>query len=64
MSEVSYLGHVFSANGMYPDQRKIQTIKDWPIPQDVHAVRQDWLHTTSDNLAAPLHRLTQKGVVE
>ena len=55
---VLYLGHVFSSNG------------DWPIPQDVHAVRQflgfvsyyrRYIRQFAD-IAAPLHRLTQKGI--
>ena len=69
MSQVSYLGHVFSSAGMTPDQQKIEAIQDWPVPHDVHAVRQFiglasyYRRYIKDfaEIAAPLHRLTQKG---
>ena len=32
--EVIYLGHVISANGMRPDEKKIAAVKDWPTPKD------------------------------
>lgn len=31
MSEVPYLGHVFSATGMAPDQDKVLAIREWPV---------------------------------
>ena len=33
--EVIYLGHVFSANGMRPDEKKIAAVKEWPTPKDM-----------------------------
>ena len=71
MSSVSYLGHVFSGEGMLPDQQKIQAIQDWPTPHDVHTVRQFvglasyyrcYIHKFAD-IVAPLHKLTQKGEI-
>ena len=38
MSEVSYLGHVFSAQGMRPDEGKVRRVQEWPVPTDVMAV--------------------------
>ena len=38
-SEIEYLGHIVSADGIRVDPKKVQTIKDWPIPKNVHEVR-------------------------
>ena len=40
LSQVSYLGHIFSANGVAPDKEKVRAVQDWPIPKDVIALRQ------------------------
>ena len=32
MSSVTYLGHVFSAQGMAPDPNKLQVVQEWPAP--------------------------------
>ena len=37
MSEVS---HVFSAQGMRPDEGKVRRVQEWPVPTDVMAVKQ------------------------
>ena len=69
MTEVPYLGHVFSATGMAPNQEKVRAIKEWPVPSDVTEVcrflglasyYRRYIHQFSD-IAAPLHSLTQKG---
>ena len=39
MSQVPYLGHVFSGTGMSPDQQKVAAVKDWPIV-DLYAAQQ------------------------
>ena len=68
MYSVSHLGYTFSAEGMAPDPNKTQAIREWPTPGNVKAVRQ-FLGLASyyrryiknfANVAAPLHRLTQK----
>ena len=68
MPEVAYLGHVFSASGMAPDQRKIAAVKDWLIPTDAKEVHQflglasyyrHYIHQFA-NTAKPLNALTQK----
>jgi hypothetical protein len=38
-SEVTYLGHVVSNDGIKPDPKKVQAVKDWPVPATVHDVR-------------------------
>ena len=70
LSEVPYLGHVFSDTGMAPDPKKVICVQEWPRPADAHALRQ-FLGLTSyyrryihqfANIANPLNNLTQKGV--
>ena len=66
VSQVSYLGHVFSGKGMSPDDSKIRAVTEWPKPVDAGDVRQ-FLGLASyyrryikgfADLAAPLHQLT------
>ena len=68
VTQVSYLGHVFSAAGMAPDNSKVQAVRNWPRPNDVTAVKQ-FLGLASyyrryilnfADIARPLHMLTQK----
>ena len=70
MTEVPYLGHVFSAAGIAPDQEKVRAVSEWPCPSDVTEVRRflglasyyrRYIHQFS-YIAAPLHNLTQKQV--
>jgi len=39
-SQVTYLGHVFTASGMVPDHTMIQAVQDWPTPANASALRQ------------------------
>ena len=39
-TELTFLGHVVGAEGIEVDPRKIEVVKDWPTPKDVHNVRQ------------------------
>ena len=37
--QVSYLGHVVSAQGVALDQSKIQALVEWPIPKNIKELR-------------------------
>ena len=71
MSEVAYLGHIFSGAGMAPDPMKVKCVHEWPRPADPLKLRQflglasyyrRYIHKFS-NIASPLNDLTQKGAV-
>lgn len=37
--EIDFLGHVINSNGIQPDPRKIQVLKEWPKPTTVSELR-------------------------
>lgn len=64
--QVKFLGHVVSESGISTDPDKISAIKDWPIPNNVKAIR-SFLGIASyyrkfilnfAQIAKPLHKLT------
>ena len=70
MHSVPYLGHTFSTEGMAPDPKKTQAIREWPPSGSVKAVCQ-FLGLASyhrlyiknfANITGPLYQLTQKSV--
>ncbi len=65
---VTYLGHIVTTEGVATDPKKIQTIRDWPVPKSVKDVR-SFLGLASyyrkfiqgfAEIASPLHALTEK----
>ena len=70
MSQLDYLGHTISAKGIQPSDKKIQAVKDWPIPTSVRDVqsflgfcnfyRRYMKHYSVT--ANPLYNLTRKNV--
>lgn len=66
--EVHYLGHIVSARGVKPDPSKTEAVSSYPIPQNVHELRQflglsyyycRFVRNYSQ-IAEPLHQLTRK----
>ena len=68
--EVTYLGHVVSKEGIKPNPKIIEAVKNWKIPQSVKEVQQflglcnyyrQYVLKFSE-IASPLSRLTRKDV--
>ena len=69
-SELEYLGHVITRNGLRTNHRLVQAVADFPTPTNVHGVRR-FLGLASyyrrfirdfARIASPLHYLTKKDV--
>ena len=41
-SEVSFLGHIVSREGISTDPKKISAVADWPVPSNIKEVRSLW----------------------
>ena len=39
MTSIKYLGYVSDSAGIHGDLEKVQILKDWPIPQNIHELR-------------------------
>ena len=68
LPETHFLGFIVSGNGIQVDPAKVQAVTDWPVPQDLHHVRQflgfvqfyrRFIEGLS-NIASPLTHLTRK----
>jgi len=63
------LGHIISGSGVSTDPKKIKSIKEWPIPQNIKDVQIfvglcNYYRRFVKNFSAiakPLHSLTKKG---
>ena len=69
-TEVNFLGHIVSRDGVAPDPKKLSAIRDYPIPKNVKDVRsflglsgyyRRHIHGYSQ-MAAPLYKLTSKNI--
>ena len=66
--EVQYLGHIVSAEGIKPNPAKTTAVSTYPVPQNVHELRQflglaNYYRRFVKNysqIAEPLHQLTRK----
>ena len=66
--EVRYLGHIVTAEGVKPNPAKTKAVSTYPVPQDVHELRQFlglanyYRRFVKDysRIAEPLHQLTRK----
>ena len=66
--EVRYLGHIVTAEGVKPNPAKTKAVSTYPVPQDVHELRQFlglanyYRRFVKDysQIAEPLHQLTRK----
>lgn len=68
-TEVRYLGHIISAQGITADPAKVEAVRGWPAPENQTEVK-SFLGLASyyrrfikgfADIARPLHQLTEKG---
>lgn len=68
-TQVHYLGHVISSEGVMPDPAKVEAVREWPIPANQTEV-QSFIGLASyyrrfvrgfADTARPLHQLAEKG---
>lgn len=67
-TELIYLGHLISAEGIKPDPAKVEAVKKWPTPSNAEEVKRFVAFANYyrkhiknfANLCAPLNRLTRK----
>ncbi|RYA46877.1 reverse transcriptase domain-containing protein [Enterobacter cloacae complex sp. GF14B] len=70
LQEIQYLGHIISQDGIQMDPSKLEVIKGWPKPRNLHELRsfigmcayyRRFIEKFSQ-IAGPLHDLTKKNV--
>ncbi|MCO5557233.1 hypothetical protein L7F22_010794 [Adiantum nelumboides] len=70
LQEIQYLGHIISKSGIRMDPSKLEVIKEWPNPRNLHELRsfigicayyRRFIKKFS-LIAGPLHDLTKKNV--
>jgi hypothetical protein len=70
VSEVSYIGHLLTKDGLKPDPTKVKAISEMPTPQDTEALHRflgmiNYLSKFINNfsqIAAPLYQLLHKDI--
>ena len=70
LSEVAFLGHVVTRDGISVDPKKVEAIQDWPRPTSVTEIRSflglaGYYRRFIENfslIAAPMTKLTQKNI--
>ncbi|MCO5555335.1 hypothetical protein L7F22_008881 [Adiantum nelumboides] len=70
LQEIQYLGHIISKLGIRMDPSKLEVIKEWPNPRNLHELRSfigmcAYYRRFIENfslIAGPLHDLTKKNV--
>ena len=70
LKEIHYLGHIILHAGIRINPNKLEVIKEWPIPKNLHELRNFigmcayYRHfiKISSLIASPLHELTKKNV--
>ena len=56
-SELKFLGHFISAEGVQVDPAKVSIVKDWPVPDTKHEMQKPW----SCKLLSQVHGLRKVG---
>ena len=68
-TQVKYLGHIISAEGIRADPAKVESVREWPVPKTQTEVK-SFIGLASyyrrfvkgfADIARPLHQLTEKG---
>ena len=67
MNNIKYLGYVIVSVGIHVDPDKVQILKEWPIPQNIHKLRSFlglanfyWRFVLGvSHIASPLNQLTK-----
>ncbi|RYA68208.1 hypothetical protein DD598_25355 [Enterobacter cloacae complex sp. 2DZ2F16B1] len=70
LQEIQYLGHIISQDGIQMDPSKLEVIKGWPKPRNLHELRSfigmcayyRRFIAKFSQIAGPLHDLTKKNV--
>ncbi|MCO5602994.1 hypothetical protein L7F22_057136 [Adiantum nelumboides] len=70
LQEIQYLGHIISKSGIRMDPSKLEVIKEWPNPRNLHELRSfigmcAYYRCFIENfslIVGPLHDLTKKNV--
>jgi hypothetical protein len=57
--EVAYLGHVIIKDGSKPDERKIEAVKNFPVPTRTRMLKSSFLPNFS-RIAKPLTELLKR----